>query len=753
MHLRLVSRLISLLLLGLSVVSCQTTEDLLSVRGSGNRLFGAVLNADMTARQPDDGGSNVQGIQQVQSDGSTAMIYTPDGVVSGGTGGPFVPANAGEGGGGGGSFRLNFENAQIGEVVKAILGDSLGLNYIIDPNVNGRVTLVSARPVQRDDLIPVLEAILRINQAALKSDGVIYRVVVDADVGNLGIRSISPTEQAGFGLTVLPLRHVSANTMMGLVDGFATKPESMRVDASRNLLLIAGTSSERKTAVETVLTFDTDWMADQSVGIFPTRHVRPETMIPELDRIFETQEGQPGANLIQFVPMNRMKSVLVVSKRQDLIRRAGTWIGRLDNINPAADTTVHVYRVKYRDAKLLVEILSGIFAGSTVGGGQDGTSSSDQIEPGSSMLTSSTSGNGAATDADVDTGDDSTIGSNTQGAASGSGTTVDFVRSAPPSSIAGSGGSDLFAGQTSGETGGPRFSADTANNSVVIYSDGETYTKILAALRQIDVPPLQVAVNVVIAEIRLNDELRYGIQYFVKSGSVGLKDDIGSIGLFNTVANTIGRELPGFNFVIGSEESPDVIISAFDKITDVAVLSSPSLVVMENQTAALQVGEEVAVTTRQSQSVTDPNAPIVNQVEYRDTGIILKVTPRVAENGVITMTIQQEVSDIASGASTLTPTFNKRQISSSVSVASGQTVLLGGLIAESHDNNDTGIPGLHRLKGVGKLFGTTENVADRREMIVLIRPTVIRQGQDAQHVAEELRARMWNMQNNATGRQ
>lgn len=737
MHLRLVFRLTLLFLVGLSVVSCQTTEDLLSVRGSGNRLFGSVLNADLTARQPDPGEAGAQGIHRVDG-GAEPMIYPADG--SGGTGGPFVPATAGDGGG---SYRLNFENAQIGDVVRAILGDSLGLNYVIDPNVNGRVTLVSARPVARDELLPTLEAILRMNQAALVTDGAVYRVVVDTDTGNLRARMSRAGQPAGYGLTVLPLRFVSANTMMGLIDGFATKPESIRVDATRNLLLISGSSPERRTAVETVMTFDTDWMADQSVGIFPTRDVRPETMVPELERLFETQEGRAGADLIQFVPMARMKAVLVVSKRDDLIRRAGTWISRLDRTNPAAETAVNVYRVKYRDAKLLVQILSGIFGGSTVGGGAGEPSPADQITPGAGVFASSADG----AEPGIDAGDGEM---DAEDAASGSGTTFDFAQS--PAS--GGGGTDLFAGQTSGAGGGgPRFSADTANNSIVIYADGDTYLKVLAALRQIDVPPLQVAVNVVIAEIRLNDQLKFGVQYFIKSGDVGLKDDVGSIGLFNTVVNSINRELPGFNFVIGSEESPDVIISAFDKITDVSVLSSPSLVVMENETAALQVGEEVAVSTRQAQSVIHPDSPTVNEIEYRDTGIILKVTPRIAENGIISMQIQQEISDIASGASTLTPTFTKRRISSSVSVASGQTVMLGGLIAEGSDNNRTGIPVLHRLKGVGDLFGTTDNSARRNELIVLIRPTVIRQGQDAQHVAEELRARMWNMQRNATGQQ
>lgn len=739
MHVGLVARIAIFVFVGLTAVACQTREELFSVRGSGPAFFGSVLNADLTAREPDPTAGEPYGIQRVSADGQVLeQVYTGYDY----TGAPRATDAGGDQSGGNGqrargngNYRLNFENAQIQEVVRAILGDALGANYVIDPEVSGRVTLSSARPISKANLIPILESLLRMNEAALLTEGDFYRVVYDSNVGNLSVGGPGRANP-GYGLTVLPLRFVSAKTMLGLIDGFATRPDSIRVESASNMLLIVGTAAERRTAVETVLSFDTDWMADQSVAIYPVRQVRPETIIPELERIFDVQDGRPGAELIQFVPMARLKAILVVSSRSDLIRRAGTWVSRLDQQSSAVENTVHVYRVKYRDARLLVEILSGVFGGSVIT-----TSAQDpgaQVQEGFVSFESSTEGE--------DLGED---GDEVEDLASQTGNTFDQV--SDPIASTGS-GSDLFSGGGGGGSGsGPRFSADTANNSVIVYADGDTYRKVLAALRQIDVPPLQVAVNVVIAEIRLNDELRYGVQYFIQSGDIGLDDDVGSIGLFNTVANTIDRQLPGFNFLIGSESTPDVIISAFDQITDVSVLSSPSLVVVENQSAVLQVGEEVAVTTRQSESVVNPDSPIVNEVEYRDTGIILNVTPRVAENGVISLTVAQEISDVIAGQNTLTPTFTKRRISSQISVASGQTVLLGGLIDETNELDDSGIPGLHRLKGVGGLFGTDIKKASRNELIVLIRPTVIRQGQDAQHVAEELRARMWNMQNSGLG--
>ncbi|MGH6807541.1 MAG: type II secretion system protein GspD, partial [Ensifer adhaerens] len=199
-----------------------------------------------------------------------------------------------------------------------------------------------------------------------------------------------------------------------------------------------------------------------------------------------------------------------------------------------------------------------------------------------------------------------------------------------------------------------------------------------------------------------------------------------------------------FNFVLGSESSPDVIISALDKITDVQILSSPSLVVVENEVARFQVGDQIPIITRTVVPVETPDAPVSNQVEYRDTGIIMNVRPRIAENGVVAMRIDQEISNATNGDS-LTPVISNRSISSSVSVLDGQTVLLGGLISETQERGKDGIPFLSRLKHVGSLFGSKNRSNARTELLIMIRPMVIRDSRDAQSVAEELQGRMWGM--------
>ena len=293
--------------------------------------------------------------------------------------------------------------------------------------------------------------------------------------------------------------------------------------------------------------------------------------------------------------------------------------------------------------------------------------------------------------------------------------------------------------------GGPTrvsVSADGSNNSVITYADGETYKKIQAALIRLDSSPLQVAVNVMIAEVQLNEQLRYGIQYFVGSDRIGAGTDKGSVSLFSQAATAIQKQVPGFNFLAGTAATPDIIVNALDDITDVQVLSSPSLVVLENQTATLQVGDAVPITTRQAQSIENPAAPLLNQIEFRDTGIILSVTPRIGQNDAVTMQIEQEISSVTSAADTLTPTISKRKVASAISVVSGQTVLLAGLISEKRQKGRGGIPVLGQLPGLGALFSSTNNTAGKTELVVFIRPVVIRNGEDARTVAEEFRSRL-----------
>ena len=284
---------------------------------------------------------------------------------------------------------------------------------------------------------------------------------------------------------------------------------------------------------------------------------------------------------------------------------------------------------------------------------------------------------------------------------------------------------------------------------MLVYADQESQRIVEQTIRQIDRPQRQIAIEATIAEVTLNDTLNYGVQFFLASRDVGLKPDTGS--LVNTLSTAvngatgalIGRALPGFNFLIGSESMPRVILDALHGVTDVKVLSNPSLVVLDNQPATLQVGDQVPFSTGTATVLTAANT-VVNTIDYKNTGIILRVLPRANANGNIVLDIEQEISNVSttSNTGTLTPTISQRRVKSSVAVTSGQTVLLAGLISENESKIRQGIPLLDSIPGVGDAFSHQTFTRARTELILFIRPTVVKDAVDAHVIAEEMRSKM-----------
>jgi len=662
----------------------------------------------------------------------------------------------------GNGYDLNFENTPIATVAKVVLGDILNTGYVIDPRVQGTVSLVSVRPVPKSDIAFVLESALRLSGVVLVRDGAGYRLTPLGDaVGSGHVDSAAVSPEPGYGVSVVPLQYVSAQTVLKLMDSFATKPGSVRADPTRNLLLIQGTGAERRTAVDTAMSFDVDWMRGQSVGIYPLSNSAPEPIITELEKIMDSGESGLSQSVVKFQPMSRLNAILVVSRKPALLRTAATWIRRLDHADTAR-TSVHVYRVKYGEARQIARVLTDMFIGGSTGSLDN---ADNQLAPGSGA-----SAAGSLERLSLNPSGQSQIGGFASRAPGGIGsaTTSAFGQ---PQGLAGNppagGGALDKGGAGTGSTGQPlmqgvRITADVVNNSLLIFADQGNYKIIEATLQQIDRPSLQVAIDATIAEVTLTNELSYGVQFFLKSKGLGLPPDRGSLlntqstqppstttttdavtGIATTVTTgLINRVLPGFNFLIGSEASPTAILDALHTVTSVKVLSNPSLVVINNQVATLQVGDVVPVSTGSATVLTTSNT-VVNTIDYRNTGIILRVSPRINANGVVRLDVEQEISNVTpTSATSLTPTVSERRVKSSISVATGQTVLLAGLISEQQNGNRNGIPLLDEIQGLGDVFSHQDKKGTRTELIIFIRPQIIRDGTDAHNVAEELRSKL-----------
>ena len=677
------------------------------------------------------------------------------------------PTSGGEG------FELNFENTPVTGVAKVVLGDILQVGYLIDPRVQGTITLASGRPVPKSDLLYVLESALRISGASLVKDKRGYVILPATDAVGSGTVDTAARGEPGFGITVVPLQYVSATTLGKLLDSFAVKPGSVRVDPQRNIVVVQGSGADRRNAVETILSFDADWLRGQSVGIYPVRNSMPEPIIAELEKIIDSGEGGLSQSLVKLQPIARLNAIMVISSKPALLRTAATWITRLDKSDTAA-TGVKVYQVRYGDARLLAQLLNDIFGG---GGGRGLVdSATNQIAPGSGVATSTTqmgqqSGlqlpgarnapGGSSSDSRLSGTANPIVGIGGQGGSGAGGfgsgglggsspNDVVASRSGPfgrasPGTGAGAFGGGAFGGGGRDQQGailpGVRITADTVNNTLLIYANQESYRLIEQTLRQVDRPQLQVGIDATIAEITLNENLNYGVQAYLSSANVGAGADKGSA-LITAGAATLARTLPGFNFLLGPELQPNLILNALRAVSDVKVLSTPSVVVLDNQVATLQVGDQVPVATASATVLTGTGAPVVNTIDYRNTGVILRVVPRINANGNVLLDVEQEISNVAAGsAGSLTPTVSQRRVKSSIAVASGQTVLLAGLISERNDKARTGLPIIDQLP-IGDLLGNTTRARTRTELIIFIRPQIIRDGVDSMRIAEEMRTKL-----------
>ena len=611
-----------------------------------------------------------------------------------------------------GAITLNVVDAELREVVRLVLQDALRVNYVIDPAVGGRITVQTMRPLPADDLLTVLDTVLRMNGAALLRDGDLYRILpIDQAVGAGPTASVGPVPDAGspgFGIRVVPLRYVSATEMVPLLEPFTPSGGAIQVDPGRNLLLFAGMSDQLRTLDDLVTMFDVDWLQGMSFGLFPLDDAPAVLLVEELQQIFSNLEGGPLEGLVNFVPIARLNAVLVVASQPGYLDQAEVWIDRLDRIGNGEEPRIFVYSAQNARATNLAEVLSEMFdaRSSTVEGssllapGQEGVELSSAFE--------------LSAEADETGGEVETRA----------------VRAGPAP------GQRAQAGPSGPEDAEIRIIADDTSNALVIRASPREYKKIREALEELDILPLQVLIEATIAEVTLNDELRYGIEWFFQSGDFELAFDPGAL-----------TPLSGFRGIFASGNDVRILLQALDEVTDVKIVSSPQLLVLDNQTARIQVGDQVPVTIQSATSVIDPDSPIVNSIEYRDTGVILLVTPRVNSSGLVIMEIQQEISNVVDPPSQTvselqSPTINQRQINSTVAIASGETVALGGLIQDERERGQSGIPFLSRLPIIGALFRTSNNTLRRTELLVLITPSVVENPARARAVTNELRSRL-----------
>jgi len=612
-------------------------------------------------------------------------------------------------------FTLAFVDADVRRVIDAVLGSMLKADYTVDPKVEGNITLRTARPVTADSLVPLLERALQSVDAAIVFTGSGYRIVPRASARSLAPPDVGGGEgkaSVGFSTEVVTLKYASAKEMGRLLEQFLGKDVVAGTEADYNQVLISGSAEERRAARALIARFDVDQMSGMIYSLIKLDNVDPESLLGELQRIFKPPYDILGTR-VRVVPLPRMRSVLVVASSRSDIDRIEPWIHRLDS-GGSGKRKLYSYAVqngRARDVALALQLVLGTSVSSMPSSGQNASALGFS---GSTTGTSTASG--------------STMAGSTGGTGKEPSDAIAAQTPLPGSSIP-----TLTPG---GGGDAPRIVASDDTNSLLIYANGEEYDLIRSALDKIDLPVPQILIEATLAEVTLNNDFSAGVDWSTLSGNSSFR-------LNNSASSVPTAVFPGFSYgYLGA--STQVVLNTLSSKTRVRVLSAPKLMVLNNQTATLQVGDQVPIVTQQSQSVAAAGAPLVNNIELHDTGVILKVTPRVNDSGTVQLDIAQEVSDVTptttSGINS--PTIQQRRLATTVATRSGQMVALGGLIRNSVTRQRSGIPLLSEIPVVGAAFGKQVNRGDRTELIILLTPTVIRSPQDLGKVVDELIDRM-----------
>ncbi len=657
-----------------------------------------------------------------------------------------------------GSATFNFEGESVQAVVKAILGDMLGQNYVIAPGVQGTVTLATPNPVSPAQALNLLEMVLGWNNARMVFSGGRYNIVPadQALAGTVAPSTASPSAARGFEARVVPLKFISASEMKKVLEPYARPNAIVGTDPARNVITLGGTRAELENYLRTVQIFDVDWLSGMSVGVFPIQSGKAEKVSADLEKVFGEQSKTPSAGMFRFMPLENANAVLVITPQPRYLDQIQQWLDRIDSAG--GGVRLFSYELKYIKAKDLADRLSEVF-----GGGRGNSGGSPSLVPGG--VVNMLGNNSGSADRDESLGSSSgATGGSIGGASDGS------SQSGTSGSFGGSNGSGMLQLQPGTnqngsvtldvEGGKVGVSAVAETNTLIVRATAQAWSSIRDVIEKLDVMPMQVHIEAQIAEVTLTGDLQYGVNWYFENAVTNPFNSDGSGGpalpsaagrrIWGDISGSITNNGVAWTFL---GKNAAAIISALDQVTNLRLLQTPSVFVRNNAEATLNVGSRIPINSTSINTGLGTDASY-SSVQYIDTGVILKVRPRVTKDGMVFLDIVQEVSTpgarpaacTAATATTINSAacnvdINTRRVKTEAAVQNGDTIMLAGLIDDNTSDGSNGIPFLSKLPVVGALFGRKTQNSSRREVIVLITPSIVRNPQEARDLTDEYGAK------------
>jgi general secretion pathway protein D len=652
----------------------------------------------------------------------------------------------------GSAVTLNFEGADIREVVRNILGDILNESYTIDPAVGGTVTIRTTSGIPREVLPATMEMLLRMNGATMTKERGIWKIMPAAAAVRGAITpqlgGSSRPLPAGYSVQIVPLQYVGARQMAALLEPFVKDATTVRVDDLRNLLILSGTELELSHLYETIGMFDVNWIAGMSVGLFTLQSADVKSLMADLEKAMGTPDKSPLAGILRIVPIERLNALLVITPQPEYLDEAKKWIERLDKAGgEGSGIRFYVYPVQNGRAERIAPLLQQAFTGRVT---------QPAPGPGAPQVAPGTPSGTIVSPPTYQAQSGVQIMNPTPAPAPAPQTNVN----AGTGTVQGTIQRVLSAAEGIGVVRNVQVVADKDNNTILTVATPAEYSVIEAALKKLDVPQRQVVIELTIAEVTLTDELQAGIEFLFKGGAPSGQ---GSGGLFNQTkpfnpavplaaaaagASPLGLALStGFNYLINNSNFPGGVQAALhllDTYGDTKVISNPHVAALDNQKATIKVGTRIPI--NQQTLLGGTTNAVTTTAQYIDTGVLVQVTPHINAGGLVTLEVDAEVSTPGTTSDpTVAPPINTRSVQTLLAVPSGQTMVMGGLITENNQNSSAGLPGLARIPILGSLFGTQTMQKDRTELILFITPRVVENEGDYRRVIDDLRRKMDRM--------
>lgn len=609
---------------------------------------------------------------------------------------------------------ISFEKDDLKFVVKQLLGGLLSANYAISEDVEGTVTFRTETPVPRSAIPSIVRDMLARNGYVMKLINGVYQIGTSEMLSVL--ESSAAAGVAGDLKTrVIKLERGNIEEIAAVAAQVLPAGTSITPVLSSNSLVLRINAADEKTVMGLINALVDNSNKNDIFAVIPIRESAPETVAASLGAYFQSS-GRPASAIPLIIPLEAQQSLLVIAQSQKTMKNVRTMIRGLDKNN--RDTpSLRIIPLKSLQAFDIADQLNKVFA---TGGAQAPQTPADDNTPPED--TDNVENRGGVVAPAIIRGNSNADPSNGENE-----NTVPADRF------------DSYAAAANASQEVISIVPDTRNNTLLVHSSFSKFKRIREIVEALDVPLAQVVIEATIVEVELNDSLQYGVQAFLRGRGVSIRSskfpDPADSGLAGGSAI--------FEVDVAQGLSATFVLEALQTVTDLKIISSPYLTVLDGRPARLTVGDQIPFLVQQTDAEQDGTTTTTNAIEVRDVGIILEVTPSIRGDNSVLLNVEQEVSSAQAtgGGENLTPVISQRAISSDVVVASGKTILLGGLIQDRSEKIKTGVPGVSKLPLIGRLFQQRENVTDRTELLVMITPRVVRSSLQLDTITRQLRSR------------